>query len=106
MIHHSIWYSPNTHNTSDYEGDRAANRLKSYFPAIDTVIAHYATTHPGQVALGDTMAYDYFAAHPTELKPENGKNGVFHLHPDPTGAQSLGGFWAAALAATGWASEQ
>jgi lysophospholipase L1-like esterase len=106
VIHHPIWHSPNAHNGdpvkhsgADYEGDSAADRLKSYFPAIDSVVGNYATSHPSQVYLGDTQAYDYFAAHQTEFKPENGQKGIFYLHPNATGAQSLGGFWATALAA-------
>jgi len=105
VIHHPIWYSPNAHNGNplkhtgaDYEGDSAANRLKSYFPAIDSVVENYAATHPNQVYLGDTQAYGYFAGHQTEFKPENGQKGIFYLHPNTTGAQSLGGFWAVALA--------
>jgi lysophospholipase L1-like esterase len=98
VIHHATWYSPNTHNTSDYEGDSAANRLKSYFPAIDSLVAHYASSNPGHVFLGDVKAYDYFENHTEEMRAENGKDGVFHLHPNATGAQSLAGFWATALA--------
>jgi len=100
VIHHAIWYSPNTHNTSDYEGDSAANRLKSYFPAIDSLVAHYASSNPGHVYVGDVQGYDYFANHTSEMRAENGKDGVFYLHPNATGAKSLGGFWAAALADT------
>jgi lysophospholipase L1-like esterase len=97
VIQHAIWYSPNTHNTSDYEGDSAANRLKSYFPAIDGLVARYASSNPGHVYVGDVQAYDYFANHTNEMRAENGKDGIFHLHPNATGAVSLGGFWAAAL---------
>jgi len=41
LINYPIWYSPNTHNGADYEGESAANRLKSYFPKIDTLVAEY-----------------------------------------------------------------
>jgi lysophospholipase L1-like esterase len=98
VINHPTWYSPNTHNGSDYEGDSAANRLKSYFPAIDLLVADYASSHPNHVYVGDTQAYDYFASHQEELNGENGQKGTFYLHPNVRGAQSLGGFWAAALA--------
>jgi lysophospholipase L1-like esterase len=98
VLHHPIWYSPNTHNGADYQGNAAADRLKSYFGAIDAVVADEASSHPGHVFLGDTDAYDYFSIHfQTELNGENGTNGTFYLHPNPTGAQSLGKFWALAI---------
>ena len=99
VINHPIWYSPNTHNSADYTGNSAANRLKSYFPAIDTLVAGYATSHPHHVFLGDADAYDYFSIHfQAELNGEGGTFGTFYLHPNPTGAQSLGKFWADAIA--------
>jgi lysophospholipase L1-like esterase len=99
VINHSIWFSPNTHNAADYTGSAAADRLKSYFPAIDTLVANYASSAPHHVYLGDTDAYDYFSIHfQTELNGENGTYGTFFLHPNPTGAQSLGKFWATAIA--------
>ena len=98
VLHHPIWYSPNTHNSSDYEGDSAANRLKSYFPALEALVTEYQASKPGHVFLGDVEGYDYFAAHhKTELKEENGKNGIFYLHPNEAGALSLAKFWAAAI---------
>lgn len=99
VLHHPIWYSPNTHNSSDYEGPPAADRLKNYFPALDALVKEYAVTKPGHVFLGDVEAYDYFAGHyKTELKEENGKSGIFYLHPNEAGALSLARFWAAAIA--------
>lgn len=99
VLHHPIWYSPNTHNSSDYEGDSAANRLKSYFPVLEALVKEYQASKPGHVFLGDVDAYDYFAAHyKTELKEENGKSGIFYLHPNEAGALSLAKFWAAAIA--------
>jgi lysophospholipase L1-like esterase len=93
-----IWYSPNTHNGANYEGNSAANRLKSYFTAIDSIVATYAPAPPNQVFVGDTVGYDYFSIHfQTELNGEKGVNGTFFLHPNDTGAQSLGRFWAQAL---------
>lgn len=99
VLNHPIWYSPNTHNGADYEGSSAADRLKSYFGAIDSLVADFAKLNPGHVFLGDTDAYNYFSIHfQTELKGENGTNGTFYLHPNPTGAQTLGKFWATAIA--------
>jgi lysophospholipase L1-like esterase len=99
VINHSIWFSPNTHNAADYTGSVAADRLKSYFPAVDALVAGYASSAPHHVYVGDTDAYDYFSIHfQAELNGENGTFGTFFLHPNPTGAQSLGKFWAAAIA--------
>ena len=96
VLHHPIWYSPNTHNSSDYEGDSAANRLKSYCQVLDSLVTEYQGSKPGHVFLGDVEGYDYFAAHhKTELREENG---IFYLHPNDAGAQSLAKFWAAAIA--------
>jgi lysophospholipase L1-like esterase len=93
FVHNPTWYSPNTHNAADYEGAVAANRLKSYFPKIDSL----AVSNP-RVCRGDTEAYDDFAAnYKAELNGEDGHNGIFYLHPNATGADKLGKFWAGAL---------
>jgi len=99
VINHPIWFSPNTHNSADYTGSAAADRLKTYFPAIDALIAGYTASNPHHVFLGDTDAYDYFSIHfQAELNGENGTYGIFFLHPNSTGARSLAKFWAAAIA--------
>jgi hypothetical protein len=99
VLHHPIWYSPNTHNRADYLGSSASDRLKSYSGAIDTVIADCESSHTNHVFLGDTAAFDYFSIHfQAEMRGENGTLGVFWLHPAPLGAESLGRFWAAAIA--------
>ncbi len=95
FVHHPLWYSPNTHNSSDYEG-MASDRLKSYFPVIDAL-----ATGTGSVFLGDTAGYNHFAAAShTEMRPENGQHGIFYLHPNAKGAESLGKLWANAMAKT------
>jgi lysophospholipase L1-like esterase len=99
VINHPIWFSPNTHNAADYTGSACADRVKSYFPAIATLVDSYSLPHANQVYVGDTDAYDYFSIHfQAELSGENGTFGTFFLHPNPTGAQSLGKFWATAIA--------
>jgi lysophospholipase L1-like esterase len=93
-----IWYSPNTHNGADYEGNSAANRLRSYFTAIDSIVAAYEPAPPNHVFVGDTLGYNYFSIHfESEMKGENGVNGTFFLDPNLTGAQTLGKFWASAI---------
>ncbi len=95
FVHHPLWYSPNTHNSSDYEG-MASTRLKSYFPAIDAL-----ATGTGSIFLGDTAGYNYFAATShTEMQGENGRHGTFYLHPNAKGAESLGRLWANAMVKT------
>jgi lysophospholipase L1-like esterase len=98
FLNHPTWYSPNTHNGSDYHGPAAADRLRSYFPALDSVVEHYDLSNPNQVYTGDTQAYGYFENHRAELNGEGGQEGVFYLHPNARGAESLGRFWAGALA--------
>ena len=45
--------------------------------------------------LGDTSAYDHFAEnYLAELRPQDGTNGTFYLHPNAKGAEALGIFWA------------
>lgn len=98
FLHHPTWYSANTHNTSDYEGDSARGRLLSYLPAIDAIVADDAGQPSRHVFLGDVAAYDYFDKnHEAELTPEKGQNGTFYLHPNVKGAESLGKFWAAPI---------
>jgi lysophospholipase L1-like esterase len=100
FLHHPTWYSKNTHNNADYEGDSAHDRLRSYFPVLDGIAAADAKQPKRHVYLGDTLAYDHFAAaYLTELSPQKGKNGTFYLHPNQTGAESLGKFWAAPIVA-------
>lgn len=99
FIHHSTWFSKNTHNFSDYEGDGPHNRLLSYFPVIDAMAKEDSKSVKQHIYPGDTDAYDYFAKnYNTELSPQQGKNGTFYLHPNVKGSQSLGNFWAAAIA--------
>ena len=53
FIHHAIFYSKNTHNTSDYEGNSAHDRLLSYFPQIDALIADDAKAEHRHLFAGD-----------------------------------------------------
>ena len=88
-----IWYSPNTYNRSRYL-KAGLERLQSYFPELKSLVEEYSVIKPGQVFMGDTKAFDYFREkHLTELFPESGNAGTFYLHPNKTGAESLGRFW-------------
>jgi lysophospholipase L1-like esterase len=88
-----IWYSANTYNRSRYL-KAGLERLQSYFPELKSLVAEYSITNPGKVFMGDIKAFEYFMDnYLTELIPEAGNAGTFYLHPNKTGAESLGKFW-------------
>jgi lysophospholipase L1-like esterase len=98
VIQHPIWYSPNTYNGSMYLQE-GLTRLQTYIPVIDELVKSYKATSPKQVFVGDTKAFKYFKKnHLTVFTPENGKQGIFYLHPNPKGAVVLGEFWGKAIA--------
>ncbi|GAB3250480.1 hypothetical protein GCM10027347_08280 [Larkinella harenae] len=97
IIHHPIWYSPTTYNRSKYLQE-GLDRLQSYFPEIDALVAAYATTHPGRVYVGDTRGFNYFKTHHlTDFQHEKGQQGTFFLHPNKKGSATLGIFWGEAI---------
>jgi len=97
IFEHPIWYSPNTYNGSKYLQE-GLSRLQSYVPKLDSLAGAYAAANPKHVFVGDKKAFDYFKKHHlTELIAENGKQGTFYLHPNKTGAVSLGEFWGRAI---------
>ena len=97
ILHHPIWYSPNTYNSSKYLQE-GLSRLQSYIPKIDSLAKSYQLTNPKHVFVGDKKAFTYFKKHHlTELIPEKGQAGTFYLHPNKLGAASLGKFWADAI---------
>lgn len=97
VVHHPIWYSTNTFNGSKYLAEGLA-RLQSYLPEIDELVKSYSTTNPHQVFLGDKKSFRYFQKnHEALMQPENGKQGIFYLHPNQKGAQILGAFWGKAI---------
>lgn len=92
-----IWYSPNTHNRSTYMQE-GLDRLQTYAPELKRLVKDYGKTNPKQVYLGDKKAYKFFKQNYKEyLAPEDGKFGVFYLHPNKAGAHILGNFWAEAI---------
>ncbi len=97
VYQHPIWYSPNTHNGATYL-EEGLNRLNSYPAELQQLVIDYGQTHPGHVYLGDTEAYNYFKEnYKDKLIPENGRSGIFYLHPNVEGAADLGRFWGKAL---------
>jgi len=97
VLQQPIWYSPNTQNGAKYLADGLA-RLESYFPELKSLVKSYSVTHPDQVFMGDQKGFNYFRQnYLTDLVPENGRQGVFYLHPNKKGAAELGRFWADAI---------
>lgn len=97
VLHHPIWYSPNTHNGSVYL-QAGLNRLQSYYPVIDKLVSDYAATQPNMVYKGDTDGFEYFKKnYEAEFTHENGHAGPFFLHPNKNGAAKLGEFWGKAI---------
>ncbi|MGI4805252.1 MAG: GDSL-type esterase/lipase family protein [Janthinobacterium lividum] len=93
VFHHPLWYSTNTYNGSKYLAEGLA-RLQSYFPQIDALVKDYRKTNPHQVFLGDKKGFAYFQKnHEALMQHENGKQGIFYLHPNEKGAQQLGVLW-------------
>ena len=98
VLEHPIWYSPNTYNGSMYLQE-GLTRLQTYIPAMDQLVKEYKATNPKRVFIGDTKAFDYFKANAeTDFQHEDGRQGVFYLHPNPKGAIALGEFWGKAIA--------
>jgi lysophospholipase L1-like esterase len=98
VVHHPIWYSTNTYNRSKYLQE-GLERLESYIPQIDLMVKAYKTTHSGRVFKGDSKAFDHFKKNYLKLlKPENGQQGTFYLHPNEEGVAVLGKYWGKAIA--------
>jgi lysophospholipase L1-like esterase len=92
VLHHPIWYSPNTQNRSRYLAEGLA-RLQTYFPVLDKMPAAY----PSNVFIGYTKGFRYFSKHPELFQQEKGGQGIFQLHPNPEGAAILGAEWGKAI---------
>lgn len=93
VLHRPIWYSPNTHNSAQYLVS-GLKRLESYYPQLQELVNHYADRYPGQIFMGDVEAALYFEAHHQRyFIPEEGRAGVFYLHPNKEGAETLATFW-------------
>ncbi|QEC76875.1 GDSL-type esterase/lipase family protein [Mucilaginibacter ginsenosidivorax] len=93
ILQHPIWYSPNTQNGAKYLQE-GLSRLQSYIPKLDSL----AATNSKHLFIGDKKAFKYFKKHHLTLQvPENGKQGLFYLHPNKAGAIVLGEFWGKAI---------
>ncbi|NIG56828.1 GDSL-type esterase/lipase family protein [Chitinophaga sp. Cy-1792] len=90
VLQRPIWYSTNTYNGSKYLAEGLA-RLQTYTPELDRL----AKENPAYILQGDRKAFDYFKKNADQyFTRENGKAGVFLLHPNVAGAEKLATFWA------------
>ncbi|RWY49091.1 SGNH/GDSL hydrolase family protein [Mucilaginibacter gilvus] len=97
IYQHPVWYSPNTQNGATYLQE-GLTRLQTYIPVIDALAADYKVVNPHHVFVGDTKAFGYFKAnYLTDFQAEQGRQGIFYLHPNKKGAIALGGFWGKAI---------
>lgn len=98
VLNHPIWYSNNTHNRGAAYMQEGQTRVLTYHTEIDALVKEYAKTNPHHVFVGDKDAYKYFEQnYLTDLKAENGLDGVFYLHPNKKGDIALGKFWCDAI---------
>ncbi|MVN92698.1 GDSL-type esterase/lipase family protein [Mucilaginibacter aquatilis] len=97
VFNYPLWYSDNTHNRSSYlkEGQQ---RVLSYHPQIHALVKQYKKSNPHHVFEGDRKSFKYFEKnYLTYLKPENGTQGTFYLHPNTQGEQVLAKLWSTAI---------
>ena len=91
LLNYPIWYSPSTHNGARYLQE-GLDRLRSYYPYIDEVVAEY-----DQVYAGNRFAWEFFENREGLFTAENGRSGTFYLHPNQYGAKLLAKIWANSL---------
>jgi lysophospholipase L1-like esterase len=97
IIQRPTWYSPNTYNSARYLQE-GLTRLQSYFPQVDKLVAEYSLSNPKHVFASGEEAFQYFSEHYlTDSNPEQGREGIFYLHPNKKGSVALGNIWAAAI---------
>lgn len=92
LVHHPLWYSPNTHNGALYLQE-GLDRLESYLPQIDLLVKEYHQKGIDRVHRGDVKGFKQFKKHQEWLTAEQGYSGTFYLHPNKTGAQQLAKMW-------------
>lgn len=98
IVNYPIWYSPNTHNGATYlQG--GLDRLQSYHPIIDQIVPELKAEGI-EIWTGSKEAYSFFEGKTEYFFPENGYDGIFYLHPNATGGEYLGGFWAQSIIET------
>ena len=95
VLHRPIWYSPNSHNGAQYLVAGQKRMVGHTYVLIDM-----ARKNP-DIYFGANEAFDYFRAkHHKFMFAEDGKAGIFYLHPNEAGAKKLARFWAEAIVRT------
>ncbi len=93
VLQRPIWYTPNTYNGAMYLV-AGQNRLEGYTDVLLGIAERNA-----DVVAGDFESCDCFRKNYRKLCiPENGRAGVFYLHPHEKGARKLARRWARAIA--------
>ena len=91
ILNYPIWYSPNTYNSAKYLQE-GLDRLHSYYPYIDAIVAEY-----DQVYAGNRNVWEFFEDNKVLFTKESGNAGDFFLHPNVYGAQRLAEIWTNSL---------
>ena len=92
VLQRPIWYSPNTHNASQYlvAGQK---RMVAYTDVLVEI-----ANENDDIYLGDCDAFEFFSAkHRKYMFAEDCQAGVFYLHPNEAGAKKLAGYWSRAI---------
>ncbi|MCR5695356.1 MAG: prolyl oligopeptidase family serine peptidase [Marinilabiliaceae bacterium] len=99
IVNEPIWYSPNTHNSGARYLVEGQRRLYTYRNSVERVVlSHYRAHDKKRVLLGDTQGWDIFKDNATTyFVPENGRAGVFYLHPNKAGIARLARLWEAPI---------
>ncbi len=93
LVNHPIWYSQNTYNTAEYLV-AGQQRLSEYCDVINDVVNNkFRAKDRTQVYLGDTEGWNVFCENTRLFTPEEGKAGIFYLHPNKDGARVLAALW-------------
>lgn len=104
VLHACPFLSPNA-ATGQVSWDTAALALLMQFNAVLGKIAgFFAGSNPGQVMVGDSSAFAYFASrYTTELQPQSGGDGTMYLLPSADrGMLSLAALQAQAVSQALW----
>ena len=94
ILQYPLWYSSNTYNNSSYLQE-GLNRLHKYSIELSDLVEQYQINYSKQVFAGDRSSIKLFRKNYKNLyKPENGKEGIFYLHPNAEGSKVLSKIWA------------
>lgn len=93
VVQYPIWYSPTTYNGAMYL-KAGLERLQSYMPEVDRLVETYDASHKGRVFAGSPDGFDFFKDNYADyFTEEQGRAGVFYLHPNKEGASRLAEIW-------------